>query len=85
MSQLLPAELAARVVLRSLETPLNAREQEILEHLAQGLTNPEIARRLQLSRKTVSKYVSLVLEKLDAHTRTEAVATAIRRGIVRTG
>jgi DNA-binding CsgD family transcriptional regulator len=61
---------------------LTAREAEVLELLAEGRTNPQIAQVLFLSPKTVGIHVSRVLEKLDAHTRGEAVAIARRRGIL---
>jgi len=56
---------------------LTARERDVLELLAEGLTNKAIARRLGLRPKTVRNYVSLVLAKLGAATRTEAVAIAL--------
>jgi DNA-binding CsgD family transcriptional regulator len=53
---------------------LTVREREVLELVADGLTNSQIAARLFLSGKTVERHVSAVLRKLDARTRTEAVA-----------
>ena len=61
---------------------LTARELEVLGQMAEGRTNPQIAQELFLSPKTVGIHVSRVLEKLEAHTRGEAVATARRRGIL---
>jgi DNA-binding NarL/FixJ family response regulator len=61
---------------------LTDREMEVLELLAEGRTNPQIAQHLFLSPKTVGIHVSRVLEKLHAHTRGEAVATARRRGLL---
>ena len=57
---------------------LTKREREILELLALGLSNPEIASRLYLSRKTVQHHVSRVLAKLDLASRAEAAAYAVR-------
>jgi DNA-binding CsgD family transcriptional regulator len=57
------------------------RELQVLALLAEGLTNPQIAERLFLSPKTVGIHVSRLLDKLDAHTRGEAVAVARRRGL----
>jgi DNA-binding CsgD family transcriptional regulator/tetratricopeptide (TPR) repeat protein len=61
---------------------LTGRELEVLSLLAEGLTNPQIAQRLFLSPKTVGIHVSRILEKLDAHTRGEAVATGRRRRLL---
>jgi DNA-binding CsgD family transcriptional regulator len=58
------------------------RELDVLVLLAEGLTNREIAARLFLSPKTVGIHVSRLHQKLDAHTRGEAVAVARRRGIL---
>ena len=60
---------------------LTARELEVVALLAEGLRNAEIADRLVLSPRTVDHHVSSVLGKLDARTRSEAAATAIRLGL----
>jgi DNA-binding NarL/FixJ family response regulator len=60
---------------------LTARELEVVALLAEGLRNAEIADRLVLSPRTVDHHVSSVLGKLDARTRAEAAATAIRLGL----
>jgi DNA-binding CsgD family transcriptional regulator len=59
---------------------LTRREHEVLELIATGLTNPQIAARLFLSGKTVERHVTAVLRKLDARTRAEAVAAARKVG-----
>jgi DNA-binding NarL/FixJ family response regulator len=61
---------------------LTEREQEILHLLAQGHTNPEIARRLHLAPGTVRNYVSAILQKLDVSDRTQAAVVALQRGLV---
>ena len=65
-----------------LSEPLTAREQEVLELLASGLTNKEIATRLGITDHTVKFHVNAILGKLGAETRTEAVVHAARLGIV---
>jgi DNA-binding CsgD family transcriptional regulator len=60
---------------------LTARQVEVLSLVAQGLPNAEIADRLFLSPKTVDHHVSAILRKLDARTRAEASAAAVRLGI----
>ena len=64
---------------------LTAREVQVLTLLVSGHTNAELARRLHVSAKTVEHHVSAILEKLDVHSRTEAVAAAFGLGIVKTG
>jgi DNA-binding NarL/FixJ family response regulator len=62
--------------------PLTPREEEVLDLLAQGLQNKEIAQKLILSERTVKFHVSAILGKLDAGNRTEAVANAAQRGLI---
>ena len=57
---------------------LTARERDVLELLAQGRSNPQIAARLDLTRKTVSNYVSAILVKLQVRNRLEAAEQARR-------
>jgi DNA-binding NarL/FixJ family response regulator len=61
---------------------LTVREVEILEMLAEGLSNRTIARRLAISTYTVKFHVASVLDKLGAATRTEAVTMGLRRGLI---
>jgi NarL family two-component system response regulator LiaR len=62
---------------------LTAREREVLELLAQGLPNKEIAARLVISERTAKFHVSAIMGKLGATNRTEAVALAAQRGLIR--
>jgi DNA-binding NarL/FixJ family response regulator len=64
---------------------LTAREMEILQLLAQGMRNDDIARALHLSIRTVQTHVQNILNKLAVHSRLEAVAFAARAGIVTVG
>lgn len=62
--------------------PLTAREREIVELMADGANNRIIASRLAISRHTVKFHVASILAKLGARSRTEAVAVALRRGLL---
>ncbi len=66
----------------SLFEPLTPRELEVLQELARGLQNKEIAAKLVISERTVKFHVSAILAKLDAGNRTEAVAIAAQHGLV---
>jgi two-component system, NarL family, response regulator YdfI len=61
---------------------LTRREMEVLQMLAAGLSNKEIAARLKISDHTVKFHVASILGKLGAASRTEAVSLGIRRGLV---
>jgi DNA-binding NarL/FixJ family response regulator len=63
--------------------PLTTREQEVLEALASGLQNKEIALKLAISERTVKFHVSAILSKLGAGNRTEAVSLAAQRGLIK--
>jgi DNA-binding NarL/FixJ family response regulator len=62
---------------------LTPREQDVLNLLAQGLQNKEIAAELVITERTVKFYVSSILAKLGAGNRTEAVTIAVQRGLVK--
>jgi DNA-binding NarL/FixJ family response regulator len=61
---------------------LTTRELEVLEMLAEGLSNRAIAARLKISRNTVKFHVAAVLDKLGARSRTEAVTLGVRQGLI---
>jgi DNA-binding NarL/FixJ family response regulator len=69
------------------ETPvLSAREREVIELVATGKTNREIARQLSISERTVDRHVSNILLKLNLPTRSAATAYAYQQGLIgRTG
>jgi DNA-binding NarL/FixJ family response regulator len=75
-------EVAQRLTGRMFKASLTARELEVLRLIAAGLRNKEIAGQLNISEETVQGHVKNILAKLDVHDRTEAVAVAVRRGIV---
>ena len=81
-------ELAQRVMLPRNEPDapaleeLTPREVEVLRLLAEGKENKEIAALLAISEHTVKFHISSILDKLDVATRTEAVTTAIRAGLI---
>jgi two-component system, NarL family, response regulator YdfI len=77
-----PAAVPASQPLAELPEPLTRREREVLQMLAAGLANKEIAARLNISDHTAKFHVAAILGKLGAATRTEAVALGIRRGLV---
>lgn len=62
--------------------PLTPRETEVLEMLAEGVSNKEIAYRLGMSEHTAKFHVNSILAKLGAGTRTEAVMRGVRLGII---
>jgi two-component system response regulator NreC len=65
-----------------LETPLTQREQEVLELLAEDLSNEEIAERLVISKHTVARHRENLMRKLGLHSRSELVKYAIRKGLI---
>jgi two-component system, NarL family, response regulator YdfI len=71
-----------RPVAEALAEPLSERELEVLDVIAEGLSNKLIAHRLGISEHTVKTHVASIFAKLGATTRTEAVSLAIRRGLV---
>jgi len=78
----LPQVVRAALANRTPSSDLSVREREILERIAQGKSNKEIAAELDLAEITVKMRVSAILERLDVHDRTEAVVTALQRGLL---
>lgn len=79
LTQLLPRLARSR---QQAEHHLTEREQEVLELLAQGLTNAAIARQLTLSVNTVRNHISNLSAKLGAHSKLEALSIGIREGLL---
>jgi NarL family two-component system response regulator LiaR len=80
---------AARALIQSAREPqapgydLTEREREVLALMVEGLSNPEIAERMVVSRSTIKFHVSNVLSKLGAASRTEAVSLALKHKLVK--
>ncbi len=66
----------------SLDEPLTPREIQVLQRLAEGLTNKAIAQELSISEHTIKFHVNAIMSKLQAQSRTEAVVRATRLGLI---
>jgi two-component system, NarL family, response regulator len=76
----------ARTLTESLAHPeLSTRELQVLRHMAAGESNKEIGQRLNITEHTVKAHVQSILGKLDAAGRTEAIAVAVKRGLIQLG
>jgi len=78
----IPAEVAAHLAEYFGDDTLTEREIDVLRHVANGNRNREIGERLFLSEETVKVHIKHIMEKLGASDRTQAVAIAVRRGII---
>jgi DNA-binding NarL/FixJ family response regulator len=78
----IPSEVAARLADHMGEEDLTTREIEVLRKVAQGNRNRDIAEKLFISEETVKVHIKHIMEKLSARDRTEAIAIALRRGII---
>jgi two-component system, NarL family, response regulator DegU len=76
-------ELSMRNEAEAFISPLTPREIEILEYIAQGFLNKQIAAELGISEQTIKNHVTSILRKLNANARTEAVVVAIRQGLIK--
>jgi len=74
--------LSSTIVLEEGERTLTPRQGEILQMLADGMQTDAVARKLGLSTETVRTHTKRILAKLDADTRTQAVAIGIRNGLI---
>jgi DNA-binding NarL/FixJ family response regulator len=75
-------ELSWRRETEGFISPLTSRETEVLDCIARGYLNKEIAVELNISEQTIKNHVTSVLRKLNANARTEAVVIAIKQGLV---
>lgn len=82
LAALTPLEIGSRAMVPAMVETLTRRELEVLQLLARGLTNRQAAERLGVSEHTIKFHVAALLGKLDAQTRAEAVARAIRLGLI---
>jgi DNA-binding NarL/FixJ family response regulator len=78
-----PPELAARLAEHMGDDNLTAREVEVLQHVAGGNRNRDIAQLLFISEETVKVHIKHIMDKLGASDRTQAIAIAVRRGFIR--
>ncbi|MGZ4353751.1 MAG: response regulator [Gaiellaceae bacterium] len=77
-----PALMPAFLAGKDRDEMLTVREREILQLLADGMSNADVASRLFISQETVKSHVRHILTKLEADTRTHAVAIALREAII---
>lgn len=75
-------KLSEQQGVRELICPLTSRELEIINYMAQGYANKQIAQKLNISEQTTKNHVTSILGKLDANARTEAVVKAIQQGLI---
>src|SRR5437762_13124357 len=77
-----PPEIAASLAEHLSDEALTEREIDVLRHVADGNRNRDIAERLFISEETVKVHMKHIMEKLGASDRTQAIAIAVRRGII---
>lgn len=75
-------ELTGKGEGETLIAPLTARETEILNYVAQGNSNKQIAARLTISEQTIKNHVASIMLKLNANARTQAVVIAVQKGLI---
>ena len=78
----IPAPVAARLAEHTPRVELTPRELEVLDLVARGLSNGDIAAQIGRTEGTVKVHVRNILQKLDAHDRTAAVTIALQRGFI---
>lgn len=78
----LPPDIAAHLAEHFSDEKLTDREAEVLQQIAGGNRNRDIADKLFITEETVKKHITHIMEKLGANDRTQAVAIGVRRGII---
>ena len=78
----IPPEIATHLANHMSDEALTSREIEILQQVAEGNRNRDIAERLFISEGTVKVHIKHIMEKLGANDRTQAITIAVRRGII---
>ncbi|MEH2072102.1 MAG: response regulator transcription factor [Nostoc sp.] len=81
--QYIPPEVAAKLVQRMKNPELTHREQEIVHLMADGLSNNDIGAVLNITESTVKFHINRILSKLGVSDRTQAVVTALKRGLTK--
>jgi DNA-binding NarL/FixJ family response regulator len=75
-------QVAEEIAIHAAEESLSEREVVVLQHVATGKANKTIARELSLSEETIKAHLRSIFSKLEVNDRTQAVTTALRRGII---
>jgi len=75
-------ELSGKAEAATLIAPLTTRETEVLNYVAQGYSNKQIAAKLDISEQTIKNHVASIMMKLNANARTQAVVIAVQQGLI---
>jgi DNA-binding NarL/FixJ family response regulator len=75
-------ELSVKTESEALIAPLTMRETEVLNYVAQGCSNKQIAAKLNISEQTIKNHVASIMIKLNANARTQAVVIAVQQGLI---
>lgn len=81
--QYIPPEVAAKLVQRMKNPELSDREREVVDLMADGLSNHDIGATLNITESTVKFHINRILSKLGVSDRTQAVVTALKRGLTK--
>lgn len=80
--RVIPASVSRALAERRPHSQLSPRELEVLQHIASGCSNKEIGTALGITEATVKWHVNIILSRLDVGDRTQAIVTALQRGIL---